>query len=132
MLEIGATPPDLPKSVKTSKPAKATKRVRIEQKPMTIEQFKSYLNGIAFVGGDDWSPDATQWAAIVGIVNQLVVDQPQPQRPEFGYPQQTYVAQHSGGFPSGSPTLTAAEFQSSLAPIQPPSSDDGTYVTPFV
>lgn len=41
--------------------------------PMTIVQFRSYLKGITFVGGQNWHPSRDQWEAIVQIVDQLIV-----------------------------------------------------------
>lgn len=56
--------------------------------PMTLEQLRSYLKGIQFVGGEGWHPDQKQWEAIVYVIDTLVPDQPVVNTPQYPqYPQ---------------------------------------------
>lgn len=68
--------PDRPITVKKPKLPKRVKLGSISSGPMSIEQFRSYLQGIMFVGGPSWCPDRTQWEAIVQIIDQLILSQP--------------------------------------------------------
>lgn len=81
-------------------PAPATnKQPKIKAREMSLEEFRSYLKGIMFVGGKNWVPSASQWAAIVQIIDQLqvptatnqptnAVGYPSHQVPYREYPQQ--------------------------------------------
>jgi hypothetical protein len=55
----------------TSPKPKSTKITKITPGVMTLEEFRSYLKGIMFVGGKNWVPTAQQWADIVQIIDQL-------------------------------------------------------------
>ena len=54
----------------------ASKRVKskggvIKVETMSLDQFRSYLKGVMFVGGPTWRPDREQWEAIVAIIDKL-------------------------------------------------------------
>jgi hypothetical protein len=48
-----------------------TKIAKIKPTVMSLDEFRSYLKGIMFVGGKNWVPNAQQWSAIVQIIDQL-------------------------------------------------------------
>lgn len=50
-------------------------KAKLPKTPMTLEQLRSYLKGIQFVGGEGWHPDQKQWEAIVHLIDTLVPDQ---------------------------------------------------------
>ena len=44
--------------------------------PMTVVEFKSYLQGIIDFSGDDWAPNKTQWKKIYDIIQELKEPEP--------------------------------------------------------
>lgn len=56
---------------------KAKEKAKAPHTPMTLEQLRSYLKGIQFVGGEGWHPDQKQWEAIVQLIDTLIPDQVQ-------------------------------------------------------
>lgn len=119
-------PTTTPKMPKTSKAKGGT----IKVETMSLNQFRSYLKGIMFVGGPTWRPDREQWEAIVAIIDKLTVDAPQ---------QLTY----SSSAPMVAPAIATGWDQTTptwqpMAPQQTPPSamdtveEDGVYRSPFV
>lgn len=97
----------------------------IQVTAMTIEQFRSYLKGIMFVGGEDWFPDRAQWEAIVGIIDNLIVS-PSPIA-EYQPPKQSYYqpAEQMQFIPQ------IAQQESTIA-AQSGEGDSNGYRSPFV
>jgi hypothetical protein len=116
-------------------PKKTTSGISITPTAMTLEQFRSYLKGITFVGGDDWHPNRQQWEAIVQMIDNLipeVVDikpAPAPQQPVYQQP----FGQHY--YPPAPPpqvySAPSALERPSASPATPPS-EDGPYRSEFI
>ncbi len=117
----------------TPKPQRKPKKQGAKQQslirdsaPMTLEQFRSYLRGIMFVGGDGWHPNLQQWEDIVFMINNLI-DSPRPPVQQQVVEQPMYEAPYSPQYYTP-PQQTNFVADSGLA--QP--SDDSTYQSPFV
>ena len=104
---------------------KQTTEATIQVAPMTIEQFRSYLKGIMFVGGPEWHPTRQQWNAVVDIIDNLIVEPTSEQRAPV-YQQPIYSP----------PMLTPEQMYPAVPPRSfadaAPPSDDSAYSSPFV
>ena len=105
---------------------------------MTIEQFRSYLKGIMFVGGPDWCPTPEQWANIVKIIDNLVIPESvtlttgstsSSTAPPYGFDPYNPVPQYT----------LQPQIESILPPlapqplnIAPASPEAGDYQSPFI
>ena len=112
------------KKARTPRPAK-NQTGAIVVAPMTIDQFRSYLKGIMFVGGQSWCPDRTQWEAIVEIIDKLIVNEPTQVQSNQPTVLPSYLPPQAPQYYSG-PSLD------STLPVSNIQQDDGTYQTPFV
>ncbi len=115
---------DLTLPKKRQPKTKSTASTQIVPAAMTIEQFRSYLKGITFVGGPDWHPNRQQWEAIVEMIDNLILSAPQQSQQQ---PQPQYAQQYQSP-PVWQPPPGMVE--TSLASSPPP--DDGSYRSPFV
>lgn len=111
------------------KPKTKAKGGVIKVETMSLNQFRSYLKGIMFVGGPTWRPDREQWEAIVAIIDKLTVDTPQQQTvqstPAYQVPQQNNWQQN----PTWEPMQPQVRTPSAMDTV---SEDGGEYKTPFV
>jgi hypothetical protein len=119
-------PTTTPKMPKVSK----TKGGTIKVETMSLNQFRSYLKGIMFVGGPTWRPDRDQWEAIVAIIDKLTVDAPQQQAAAYTQPVYTQPAA-AAGWDQQAPSWTPMP-ASPRSAMDTVNEDGGTYVTPFV
>jgi len=116
-------------TVSQPKPRGKAKGGVIKVETMSLNQFRSYLKGIMFVGGPTWRPDRDQWEAIVAIIDKLTVDGPVPvaTAPAYQMPQQQNPWQQS---PSWEP-MQPQQVRTPSA-MDTVSEDGGEYQTPFV
>ena len=122
----------LPEPTTTPKvPKTKAKGGTIKVEAMSLDQFRSYLKGIMFVGGPTWRPDREQWEAIVAIIDKLTVDTPQ----QPTQPQQVYSTP-SAGNPAAGWDQTQPTWQpmspAVVSSLNPPASDDGPYRSQFI
>jgi hypothetical protein len=59
------------------KPATTVKK----QKPVTIAEFRAWLEGIEELGGRDWTPNASQWKKIKAKIALLIESTPSTRPP---------------------------------------------------
>lgn len=113
----------------------ATKRAKskggvIKVETMSLDQFRSYLKGIMFVGGPTWRPDREQWEAIVAIIDKLTTTgnttQPTPAVP-YQAPQNNW--QQS---PTWEPMPTQQSQRPTPSAMDTVNDDGGAYVPPFI
>lgn len=122
-------PTTAPKMPKVSK----AKGGVIKVEAMSLDQFRSYLKGIMFVGGPTWRPDREQWEAIVAIIDKLTIDSPQQQQRPAPQ-QQSYPVQQGTGWDQTQPSwqpLTPQQVRQINA-MDGVNEDGGSYATPFV
>jgi len=120
----------LPEPTTTPKMPKAkAKGGTIKVETMSLDQFRSYLKGIMFVGGPTWRPDRDQWEAIVAIIDKLTVNTPQQQAPAYVQPVYTQAA--SAGWDQTQPSWQPMPATTKSA-MDTVNEDGGTYITPFV
>ncbi len=115
-------------------PELPTKRTKskggvIKVETMSLNQFRSYLKGIMFVGGPTWRPDREQWEAIVAIIDKLTVDSPTQQTtqavaPAYQVPQNSWQQN-----PTWEPMQSQVRTPSAMDGVN---EDGGEYKTPFV
>jgi hypothetical protein len=116
---------------KSKRPVKKSAGPVIKPSPMTIEQFRSYLRGIMFVGGEGWCPNQKQWEAIVEIIDNLQFDPSSTQTA----PTTTQVSQVVPAFYPPQPMWTTPPAQSMIeppAPVDPNKPLDGPYKSEFI
>lgn len=114
---------------KAPKAAKA-KGGTIKVETMSLNQFRSYLKGIMFVGGPTWKPDREQWEAIVSIIDKLTIDTPQQPQPVAAA---TYAMPQSNGWDQTNPSWSATPPPSpSRSAIEQSNEEGGAYQSPFV
>jgi hypothetical protein len=119
----------------TTRTLKAIKEVKTKTKggvikveTMSLDQFRSYLKGIMFVGGPTWRPDREQWEAIVAIIDKLTTT---------GNTQPTAAVAHQAPqnnwqqSPTWEPMPQQPQRPSPSA-MDTVSEDGGTYTPPFI
>jgi hypothetical protein len=117
-------------------PDAPTKRTKakggvIKVEAMSLNQFRSYLKGIMFVGGPTWRPDRDQWEAIVAIIDKLTVDAPQQQAVTYTQPAFTQAAS-APGWDQQAPSWQPMPAGGAKSAMDTVNEDGGSYVTPFV
>lgn len=116
------------KSTKTKRPTAKGGSIKVE--PMTLDQFRSYLKGIMFVGGPSWRPDREQWEAIVAIIDKLTVDtatQSASRTPQYA------VQPAVNGWDQTAPQWAPMTQQSALpTAMDTVNEEGGEYRSPFV
>lgn len=121
----------LPEPTTTPKmPKTKAKGGTIKVEAMSLNQFRSYLKGIMFVGGPTWRPDREQWEAIVAIIDKLTVDAPQQQAVSYvqqPYQQPAAAAGWDQQAPSWQPMPGGAK-----SAMETVNEEGGAYQTPFV
>jgi hypothetical protein len=119
----------------TTGDAPATKRAKskggvIKVETMSLDQFRSYLKGVMFVGGPTWRPDRDQWEAIVAIIDKLTTTgnttQPTSAVP-YQAPQNNW--QQS---PTWEPMPTQQPQRAAPSAMDTVNDDGGAYVPPFI
>jgi hypothetical protein len=115
-------PTTTPKMPKVSKPKGGT----IKVETMSLEQFRSYLKGIMFVGGPTWRPDRDQWEAIVAIIDKLTVG-----TQATNYTQQAFAPAAAQGWDQTAPQWQPLP-SALAAPPRQADDGDGPYSSPFV
>ena len=95
-------------------------------KPISLLEFKAWLEGIEEMQADDWTPDLTQWTTIRHKINSIVAEtvevpvlQPEPQRV---YQQPSMLTEPA---PQPQPRVQQAPpaFQPPPSTFQPPVAD---------
>ena len=116
---------------KPKRPASKAKGGVIKVETMSLNQFRSYLKGIMFVGGPTWRPDREQWEAIVAIIDKLTVDAPQQPSYANNTPYAVPTAETTGWnqtAPVWQPMAPQQQLPSAMDTVE----DDGSYRSPFV
>lgn len=101
----------------------------IKVETMSLDQFRSYLKGIMFVGGPTWRPDREQWEAIVAIIDKLTTTgnatQSTPTVP-YQAPQNNWQQSPSWDPMPQQPQRAAPSAMDTV------NDDGGAYVPPFI
>lgn len=121
-----------PSTIVTTKAPKTPKAKggTIKVETMSLNQFRSYLKGIMFVGGPTWKPDREQWEAIVSIIDKLTIDAPQQQPVANSV---SYAIPQSNGWDQTNPSWSATPPPSpSRSAIEQSNEEGGSYQSPFV
>jgi hypothetical protein len=115
----------------TSKaPKTKSKGGTIKVETMSLNQFRSYLKGIMFVGGPTWRPDREQWEAIVAIIDKLTIDAPQQQAVSYAQPAYSQPAA-AAGWDQQAPQWQPMQGGAKSA-METVNEEGGAYQTPFV
>ena len=121
------TQPSITKTIRGSKSKSGT----IKVETMSLNQFRSYLKGIMFVGGPTWKPDREQWEAIVSIIDKLTIDA--PQQLSAPAPASYAMQQSPNGWDQTNPSWSATPPPTlSRSAIEQSNEEGGSYQSPFV
>ena len=103
----------------------------IKVETMSLDQFRSYLKGVMFVGGPTWRPDREQWEAIVAIIDKLTTTgNTQPQTTAavaYQAPQNSWQQN-----PQWEPMPPQQPQRATPSAMDTVSEDGGAYTPPFI
>lgn len=119
---------------KRPKKQKPTPSIVFPTNPMTLDQFRSYLRGIMFVGGAEWYPNHEQWGAIMNVIDTLIVTPHAGVEQQYSYQPQRQLAQPPSAAVDNAFAPARYPLNSSLPDVAytTPEQSTDSYASPFL